>query len=286
MPALKFVVPVLTAIVGAAGADVVVLTPSEDNTLYESPDPASNGAGAFFFAGTTIRGAGERRALLRFDIAGAVPPGASIESASLTLQLSRNSGDVGVGTLHRVVSSWGEGASNAGEPGGSGTNAALGDATWALRFYPTIPWSTPGGDFVADPSGSTGVPAAPTLGAVTWGSTPGLVGDVRAWRDRPAENFGWLVRVTIPAGVGARRFFSREAGDPLTRPALRIVYTTPCPCVADFDGSGGTPDVGDIDAFFAMWLTGEPSADADCSGGTPDAGDVDAFFGQWLAGGC
>jgi hypothetical protein len=27
-----------------------------------------------------------------------------------------------------------------------------------------------------------------------------------------------------------------------------------CPCVADFDLSGGTPDAGDIVVFFAEWL--------------------------------
>lgn len=59
-----------------------------------------------------------------------------------------------------------------------------------------------------------------------------------------------------------------------------------CPCVADFDLSGGTPDAGDIDAFFIAWLEGLPTADADCSGGTPDAGDIDTFFAQWLNGGC
>lgn len=59
-----------------------------------------------------------------------------------------------------------------------------------------------------------------------------------------------------------------------------------CPCAADFDLSGGTPDSGDIDAFFTAWLLGESNADADCSGGTPDAGDIDVFFSQWLAGGC
>jgi hypothetical protein len=59
-----------------------------------------------------------------------------------------------------------------------------------------------------------------------------------------------------------------------------------CPCSADFDGSGGTPDAGDIDAFFNAWLAGDASADADCSGGTPDAGDIDLFFTQWLNGGC
>jgi hypothetical protein len=61
---------------------------------------------------------------------------------------------------------------------------------------------------------------------------------------------------------------------------------TCCPCPADFDASGGTPDAGDVDAFFLAWLAGDATADADCSGGTPDAGDVDTFFAAWLAGGC
>jgi hypothetical protein len=59
-----------------------------------------------------------------------------------------------------------------------------------------------------------------------------------------------------------------------------------CPCPADFDGSGGTPDAGDVDAFFTQWLLGTASADVNCSGGTPDAGDVDFFFEKWLNGGC
>jgi glucose/arabinose dehydrogenase len=57
-------------------------------------------------------------------------------------------------------------------------------------------------------------------------------------------------------------------------------------CVADFDGSGGTPDSTDIDAFFSAWLLGDPRADADLSGGTPDSTDIEFFFTLWLAGGC
>jgi endoglucanase Acf2 len=75
----------------------------------------------------------------------------------------------------------------------------------------------------------------------------------------------------------------------LTVPPRQIAFTgnaAPCPCAADFDASGGTPDAGDVDAFFTAWLVGDTTADADCSGGTPDAGDVDAFFIAWLAGEC
>jgi hypothetical protein len=61
---------------------------------------------------------------------------------------------------------------------------------------------------------------------------------------------------------------------------------TALPCPADFDQSGGTPDAGDVDAFFTAWLAGDPTADTDYSGGTPDAADIDRFFQLWLAGGC
>ena len=84
-----------------------------------------------------------------------------------------------------------------------------------------------------------------------------------------------------------------DAGVPLTGGAFTLTggfwagaITSACACAADFDQSGGTPDVNDIDAFFTAWLAGDPRADADCSGGTPDVNDIDSFFQQWLAGGC
>lgn len=55
-------------------------------------------------------------------------------------------------------------------------------------------------------------------------------------------------------------------------------------CIGDFDASGGTPDTGDIDAYFTAWLAGDPAADVDLSGATPDASDIEVFFAAWLAG--
>lgn len=280
----------LVALVGFTAAQsvaqTVTLTPSKDNTLYEAfSDPQSNGAGEYLFAGYTIRGAGERRALLRFDIASALPPGAQVVSATLRLNISRNNADINIGLLHRSLADWGEGASNAGGPGGQGTSPAPGDATWLHRFFPNVFWASTGGDFVTTPSGQASLPGAPTLGPVFWATSSGIVSDVQAWLDQPATNFGWVLRLN-DGGIGALRFDSREATAASVRPTLTIVYTPGCPCVADFDGSGGTPDAGDIDVYFASWLAGDASADADCSGGTPDAGDIDAFFAQWLAGGC
>ena len=167
--------------------------------------------------------------------------------------------------------------------GGQGAPATAGDATWIHAIYPGTPWSTPGGDFVASPSGSLIMAG---LGTAEW-SGPGLVADVQAWVDGTALAQGWII--ATPAGTPegtARRFTTRE--NALGGGQLLVEFTppTPCPCVADFDASGGTPDAGDIDAFFASWLAGDTLADADCSGGTPDASDIDTFFAQWLAGGC
>jgi serine protease len=76
-------------------------------------------------------------------------------------------------------------------------------------------------------------------------------------------------------------------GDGLVNAQAAVNYILAnLPCPADFDGSGGTPDSGDIDAFFVAWLSGDASADVDLSGGTPDAGDISIFFTYWLAGGC
>lgn len=57
-------------------------------------------------------------------------------------------------------------------------------------------------------------------------------------------------------------------------------------CPADFDNSGGTPDMTDLAAFFEAFSAGDAAADVNKSGGTPDSDDIEAFFNVWLAGGC
>jgi hypothetical protein len=266
----------------AALADTVTLSPSKDNTLYDgSVANTSNGAGTGMFVGQTNFD-GERRGLIAFDLS-SIPAGSTISAATLTLTTDRGAGASITIDLHRLTSNWGEGSSAVIGPGGQGAPASVGDATWSASFYPGTLWGAPGGDFVAISSASAVLTA---LGSTSWASA-GLVADVQAWVDAPASNFGWILKGspdTFPSTT--RRFLTRE--NPTNGPSLSVTFTPPetCPCSADFDGSGGTPDAGDIDAFFSAWLSGEASADADCSGGTPDAGDIDVFFTQWLAGGC
>lgn len=84
-----------------------------------------------------------------------------------------------------------------------------------------------------------------------------------------------------------RCIITDACGSAVNSSAVSIIFATGCcPCAADYDASGGTPDAGDIEAYFTDWLAGVEKADSDCSGGTPDAGDIDVFFMQWLNGGC
>jgi hypothetical protein len=208
------------ALAGHVSAAEITLTPMRDNSMYEEYIENSNGAG-YLFAGRA-GGGGIRRALLRFDVAGAIPPGAQIDSAALRLTVSRAAtSDPLPATLHRVLADWGEAGSNAGERAGIGAAAQPGDATWTTRFYPSVAWLTPGGDFV--PSASlTGMIGGD--GTYTLASTPALTDDVQDWLDAPASNFGWVLRVDESAPGTARRIDSRES-PAATRPALTIVYT-------------------------------------------------------------
>ena len=101
------------------------LSPLKDNTLYESATGAlSNGAGQHFFSGKTDSSALLRRGLITFDIAGSIPAGSTIESVTLTLNMSKTSSGTQTIELHRLLADWGEGSSDAPSNEGGGTSAA------------------------------------------------------------------------------------------------------------------------------------------------------------------
>lgn len=259
-------------------ADVVSIGASKDNTLYESTaGPLSNGAGPGFFTGQTAFTFLLRRGLIAFDVSGAVPAGSTINSATLTLYLSRTLSTSDVIDLHRVTASWGEGTSVASGEGGGGAPATAGDATWQHRSYPTQFWATPGGDFLPQVSASAVVGE---LGFFSWGPTPGLSADVQAWLDDPAVNFGWLVRFHEPVGGFSKRFESRESPTPAFRPVLTIDFTPPC--VSDFNHDQFS-DAIDYDLFIGAWLVSDPSSDINHDEFS-DAIDYDIFVTAWLAG--
>ncbi len=219
-----------------AQAETVDIAASKDNTLYSESDSLSNGSGQHFFAGRVGTG-GIRRGPVAFDVASSIPPGSTITSARLTLNVSRTLALVGAQpvSLHRVLDDWGEGTSDAdgiqGE--GGGAPATPGDATWVHRFFDTAFWGTPGGDFEASPSATILVA---DLGSYTWDSTPGMVADVQAWLDEPARSFGWILVGNEAAFPTSKRFDSSENPTLSLRPLLSVEFTPPA------DLAGQVPD--------------------------------------------
>ena len=217
----------------SASAETAIVPCAADATLIESATGAlGNGVGPAVFVGRTSQAVGSRRrALVRFDVAGVLPPGSIVTRAELGLVLTpSNSPSIEIG-LHRVLADWGEGASAAS--GGGGAPAAPGDATWIHTFYATAFWENPGGDFVFEASATLPVSE---VGAVAWGSTPAAIADVQAWVDLPDTNHGWLLLGGEDASSTAKRFASREADDPAARPQLLVEYEVPC-ATLDLEGA-------------------------------------------------
>ncbi|MEC9374087.1 MAG: DNRLRE domain-containing protein [Planctomycetota bacterium] len=266
-------------VAGAGRAETVALTPLRDATIYAGTTQPSqageiaNGMGQYLFAGNTNIGFA-RRALVAFDVAGSVPPGATIDSVSLTMRLSRTRAGGETISLHRVTTDWNEGPTDPGGQEGTGDFPEEGDVTWLHTFYNTEFWTNPGGDFVAAASGSATVAG---LGSYTWMS-PGMVADVQAWLDDPASNFGWMVIGDEGSLQTAKRFDSRHAGE-ATRPMLVIENTAGSVCGADLDGDG-VVGVSDLGALLGSWGAGPGPADLDGDGDVGPA-DLGALLGSW-----
>lgn len=258
-----------------AWADVVILAPEKDNTIWEDPAGATaNGAGQHLFCGRSgIRGGPPRvrRALLKFDVAGALPPGAVVTGATLTLRMSKSIAFTQTVNLHRVNRDWGEGASDADAEEGDGAAAVPPDATWLHSMYDSELWPAAGGDFRAAPSAGTVVSG---INDYTWGGAGELVADVRAWLEEPSTNHGWMLRGNEVGLSTATRWDSREHPEPARRPALRIEFTAPC--AIDFTGEG-LVDFCDYLEFLGGYDVGAPWADLDGDGAVGPA-DYTAFL--------
>ena len=200
----------------------VAVQGSLDNTLYESAvTPISDGRGQYLFVGKT-GGGRARRALLRFELTGSLPPGARVQSVTLALNASRAANaEPREVRLHRALAAWGEGTSDSAANEGGGAAATPGDATWLFRLFDSERWQAAGGDYVAAASGSLTVAG---VGPYEWPSTPGLVADVQAWLADPARNHGWVLVGDESATRTTKRFDSREHPLEANRPVLRITF--------------------------------------------------------------
>lgn len=231
---LRHVFILLLLWAAGAAADTLTFEPVADTSIYRGDgfDNVSDGVGENLWVATTAGGV-TRRALLRFDLS-AVPPGSAIASATLTLYHSRGR-DTHVVSLHRVLTGWGEGASNGGGAG-TGAPATAGDATWINARHPAIAWNTPGGDFVAAASAQLEVSGSiVTSSFFTWGSTAATVADVKAWVDAPGSNFGWVVIGDEITLQNAKKFSSRQSTFAPVRPKLTVTFTPPPPAAESGD---------------------------------------------------
>lgn len=203
-------------------ASVITISPTKDGTLYhDDTGETANGSGFHLFAGATVFG-DVRRAVMAFDIAGNVPAGSTINSVSLTMNMSRCGPTCGTPVamdLHALIADWGEGASVASGQEGIPVQAEAGDATWIYNFYADTTWANPGGDFSPTISASQIISG---VGSYSWNSTSQMVADVQSWLTSPASNFGWLMEGGEDITTTAKRFDSRESS---SGPRLTINYS-------------------------------------------------------------
>jgi hypothetical protein len=225
-----------------SAADVLVLDAAKDNTLYEdNAGTLSNGIGEYVFTGVTAVSS-IRRAVMQFDVAGAVPAGSTIESVRLVLQMNMTIASAQDVSLHEALEDWGEGTSDAPGQEGAGTTSTANDATWIHTYFPGSLWTTAGGEF--DPTASATI-SVKSDGRYTWGSTAAMVADAQGWLDTPASNFGWVIKHDDEAtATTAKRYASRENIVAQVRPRLEIGFAPPggCPtipyCIANPNSTG------------------------------------------------
>lgn len=208
----------------ATNADVITVYANRDVTLIEHPHGEwANGSGSALFVGRTGQSSNAiRRAMLYFDVAGALPEGAQIVTASLTLYLTASNSQPAKISVHRVLQEWREGPSKSS--GGSGAAAQNGDATWLHTNYDVAYWNREGGHFVTQASTSLEVTGSATY---VWPVTSKLLADVRAWQYAPHINFGWMLVGDEGMPQSAKRFSSRETAQEMNPPKLSIEYRMP-----------------------------------------------------------
>lgn len=265
-------------------ADTVAIQPTADTMLCEDQD-SSNGAGNYVFVGNTGQSAGldGRRALLRFDVAGAVPAGSAVTSAELAVEVDKVAlpGPSITVTLHPLTTGFGEAGSAASMGEGACAQALPGDATWLDAVKPGTPWSTPGGDFLAAPSAGVAMQA---VGSYTFASTANTVRDVQFWLDTPGSAHGWLLLGGESLSTSAKRMTSREHA---SGGAVLTIEFTPPPgptgttgstgLMADTGHTGAAQGTGDTAAATPTGDTGPDPSTAD-TGAPPDT-DVPADTG-------
>ena len=198
-------------------ANILQLTPIQDNSIYSDSTANSNGIGELF-CGQTCTGANSR-ALIQFDLTG-LSCSATVTSVTVTFDVDFTSPTSTANnyTLRPLLTEWGEGNSFGS---GTGAPALFPDATWIDAKTGTNSWTTPGGDF-----GSVSATKTFTAGTglQTFTSTASLVSVVQGWINNPSSNKGWILIGDESLNCSSRRIGSRDFGN---APVIEITYTIP-----------------------------------------------------------
>lgn len=200
-------------------ADQVALIPVADAELQSQAPAVNFGTGTTMVTGGLGSNAGNalRRALLRFEVAGQVPLGARVTSATLTFNLVREplAPEDSLFQLRKILRPWKET-----------------QVTWNVPAKDTPPWDGSGcagtNDVSAVVSGSVAISSP---GVYVIPTTPGMVADVQGWLDNPFANDGWLLRSDTEAPFTARHIATRESG--AAAPVLTVEFT-PAPVLRDW----------------------------------------------------
>jgi hypothetical protein len=255
---VKHLLPILAiALATSARADVLLVGPSKDATIFQNNVNNSNGEGPGIFAGTNGTSS-PRRGLISFDLS-LIPAGSIITDVQLTLTLGQIAGSGGNGaavssfprtiSLYELTQNWGEGTTGNTSAliGGTGQGfaAGTGDATWNSAAHSVTLWNTPGGDYNPTASSTLTMATGAVAGnSFTWLSTETMVADVQGWLNSPSTNFGWIM---INADeTGSQTFFSfytsewgeKSGGNAAQEPVLQITYTVPEPTACALAGLG------------------------------------------------
>ncbi len=205
---------------GLKAQESVSIIASKDNTIYDHNTGNSNGAGSYLFTGTS-KALGNKRALLSFNVNGAMPANSVLDSAVLKLHIDK--GQLTTPSpvkIHRLNNPWGEGESVGASGEGGGDLALSGDATWSHSFVDSITWENPGGDFESTASASINVSG---LGKVEWRGS-GLLTDINLWLADSLTNKGWILIGEENISMTSKRYISKDHPNSDTRPSLTLYY--------------------------------------------------------------
>ena len=175
-------------------AGVVELEPIADATLNEGFQGLSiDGSGPLFFLGTAEDGESPgQKALIKFDLDGALPKDAIVQSVTLTFFVTPSSEPLLAMSVLRVEEDWDE------------THTASG---------------------ISRPEASARA-LVPREGWVSTTSSQ-LSRDVRGWLRNPSANFGWLLVSDHAPTNNAKAIASREFPDSFLRPRITIRFRMP-----------------------------------------------------------